>query len=199
MPFERIGAEKTGIEGTGLGLMVVEKLMNAMGGSVGVESVPGEGSTFWIELPHVADQETEAGQTEHRSLPHTMINEKSGTILYIEDNASNTELVEQILLDQRPSIHLVSSTKGAQTVPLSIEYAPDLILLDLDLPDMQGFEVIRLLQAEEKTMAIPVVVVSADAMAHQIEKLMNAGAKDYLTKPLDIMAFLQVVDEWVGK
>ena len=199
MPFERIGAEKTGIEGTGLGLMVVKKLMNAMGGSVGVESVPGEGSTFWIELPHVADHETEPEQTEHRSVRNTMITEKTGTILYIEDTASNTELVEQILLDQRPSIHLVSSTKGAQTVPLSIEYAPDLILLDLDLPDMQGFEVIRLLQAEEKTMAIPVVVVSADAMAHQIEKLMNAGAKDYLTKPLDIMAFLQVVDEWVGK
>ncbi len=199
LPFERIGAEKTGIEGTGLGLMVVKKLMNAMGGSVGVESVPGEGSTFWIELPHVADHETEPEQTEHRSVRNTMITEKTGTILYIEDTASNTELVEQILLDQRPSIHLVSSTKGAQTVPLSIEYAPDLILLDLDLPDMQGFEVIRLLQAEEKTMAIPVVVVSADAMAHQIEKLMNAGAKDYLTKPLDIMAFLQVVDEWVGK
>ncbi len=198
LPFERIGAEKTGIEGTGLGLMVVKKLMNAMGGSVGVESVPGEGSTFWIELPHVADHETEPEQTEHRSVRNTMITEKTGTILYIEDTASNTELVEQILLDQRPSIHLVSSTKGAQTVPLSIEYAPDLILLDLDLPDMQGFEVIRLLQAEEKTMAIPVVVVSADAMAHQIEKLMNAGAKDYLTKPLDIMAFLQVVDEWVG-
>jgi CheY-like chemotaxis protein len=198
MPFERIGAEKTSIEGTGLGLMVVKGLMDAMGGHVGVESVPGEGSTFWIELPHVADQETEAGQTEQRSLPHTMINEKSGTILYLEDNASNTELVEQILLDHRPYIHFVSSTKGAQTVPLSIKYAPDLILLDLDLPDMQGFEVIRLLHAEEKTMAIPVVVVSADAMAHQIEKLMKAGAKDYLTKPLDIMAFLLVVDDWVG-
>ena len=198
MPFERIGAEKTSIEGTGLGLMVVKGLMDAMGGHVGVESVPGEGSTFWIELPHVADQETEAGQTEQRSLPHTMINEKSGTILYLEDNASNTELVEQILLEHRPSIHFVSSTKGAQTVPLSIEYAPELILLDLDLPDMQGLEVIKLLQAEEKTMAIPVVIVSADAMAHQIEKLMKAGAKDYLTKPLDIMAFLLVVDDWVG-
>ena len=199
MPFERIGAEKTGIEGTGLGLMVVKKLMDAMGGRVWVESVPGAGSTFWIELPHSEDLDPAAEQTEYSSAALAVKTKKIGTILYIEDNASNTELVEQILVDQRPSIHFVCSTKGAQAVPLAIEYAPDLILLDLDLPDMKGFEVIKQLQTVEKTKGIPVVVVSADAMVHQIEKLMKAGAKDYLTKPLDIMAFLQVVDEWVGK
>jgi PAS domain S-box-containing protein len=198
MPFERIGAEKTGIEGTGLGLMVVKKLMDAMGGLVGVESVPGEGSTFWIELPHIKDQETESGRAEYQAATQSMMYEKTGTILYIEDNASNTELVEQILLDHRPSIHFVTSAKGAQAVPLAIKHTPALILLDLDLPDMQGFEVMRLLQADEKTMTIPVVIVSADAMAQQIGKLMNAGASDYLTKPLDIRAFLQVVDEYVG-
>ncbi|MCX6269095.1 MAG: ATP-binding protein [Bacteroidetes bacterium] len=199
MPFERIGAEKTVIEGTGLGLMVVKKLVDAMDGHVGVESVPGEGSTFWIELPHINDQEAESGRAEYQAATQSMMSEKTGTILYIEDNASNTELVEQILLDHRPSIHFMTSAKGAQAVPLAIKHTPALILLDLDLPDMQGFEVMRLLQADEKTMTIPVVIVSADAMAHQIDKLMNAGANDYLTKPLDIRAFLQVVDEWMGK
>ena len=162
--------------------------------------MPGEGSTFWIELPHVEDHKTGNRQQAIGNGQETIQeNEKAGTILYIEDNASNTELVKQILLDHRLAIHLMSSTQGAQAVALAIKYAPDLILLDLDLPDIQGFEVIRLLQAEEKTKEIPVVVISADAMPHQIEKLMKAGSKDYLPKPLDIKAFLQVVDEWVGK
>ncbi|MFZ4523761.1 MAG: PAS domain S-box protein [Bacteroidales bacterium] len=219
-PFGRIGAEKTKTEGTGLGLVVVKELMKAMNGAVGLESEVGVGSTFWIELPltenmksdnqqHEENIKLTAGsaianiepgfQSKNELLAHSAFHEKTGTILYIEDNAANTELVEAILLNHRPSIQLVSHTKGAQTVSLAIEYAPVLILLDLDLPDIQGFEVIKLLQAVEKTKEIPVVVVSADAMPYQVEKLMKTGIKDYLIKPLDIKAFLQVVDMWVGK
>ncbi len=218
-PFERIGADKTKTEGTGMGLIVVKELMKAMNGAIGIESEVDVGSTFWIELPLTENRKSYQQQNEENiklTAESAIANndpgfqrenellavgpghEKTGTILYIEDSATNAELVEQILLYHRSAIQLVSNENGMQAVSLAIEYAPDLILLDLDLPDIQGFEVIKLLQAEEKTMAIPVVVVSADAMPPQIEKLMKAGSKDYLIKPLDIMAFLEVVDKWVG-
>ena len=124
---------------------------------------------------------------------------KSGTILYIEDNVSNIELIDQILSVERPKIHLISNKNGRLAVPLAIENKPDLILLDLDLPDIHGTEVLMLLQDEENTRKIPVVILSADAMPKQIEKLINSGAKSYLTKPIDIVLFLQTIDEWAGK
>ena len=195
-PFERIGAEKTLTEGTGLGLAVVKKLMDAMGGNVGVISEPGEGSTFWIEFPLIESQINRSEQlieTLQTSLP----NEKKGVILYIEDNISNAELVEQILKSKRSGIHLVTSLNGTNAVKFAVEYLPDLILLDLDLPDVHGSIVLQNLLKEDKTNNIPVVIISADAMPQQISRLLKAGAKDYLTKPLDIMAFLDVVDQWI--
>ncbi|MBA4408957.1 MAG: hypothetical protein C0397_05995 [Odoribacter sp.] len=196
-PFERIGAEKTETEGTGLGLAVAKKLIEAMHGTIGVESKVGLGSTFWIELP-----QTESQIDRHKRLSDQVIPEQekalvSGTILYIEDNISNMQLVEQILEAHRPSIRLITEMYGKNAVKLATDFAPDLILLDLDLPDIHGSEVLKLLQAGPKTAAIPVVVISADAMAKQINKLMEAGAKDYLTKPLDVVEFLKVVDKMI--
>jgi CheY-like chemotaxis protein len=121
----------------------------------------------------------------------------SGTILYIEDNASNIELVEQILTNQRSRIKLISNMTGAETVQMAIAYRPDLILLDLNLPDLHGSKVLNLLLAEEKTKNIPVVVISADAMPQQLERLLNGGAKDYLTKPLDVQEFLLMIDKYI--
>lgn len=196
-PFERIGAEKTDTEGTGLGLSVVKKLTDAMGGEIGVESVVGEGSTFWVEFPSC-----EGGNELSRKISSSeeisqKAEDKQGIILYVEDNASNIVLFEEILSSQRSNIHLITNTQGLNTVPLALEFKPDLILLDLNLPDCHGSEVLRQLQLDEKTSDIPVVVISADAMAHQISQLMGMGARRYVTKPLDLDVLLKIIDEYI--
>jgi PAS domain S-box-containing protein len=199
-PFERFGAGKSETEGTGLGLAVVRKLMDAMGGVVQLDSHLGVGSTFWIELPLIENHVSFPKSIEvsgHSSNSSDSFEGNLGTILYIEDNVSNIELVENILFNQREGIRLVYTTNGHEALEFAIEHKPDLILLDLDLPGIHGTEVFAKLQANAKTKSIPVVIISADAMPKQIETLMMAGAKDYLTKPLDILMFLQMVDEWV--
>ena len=199
-PFERIGAEKSQTEGTGLGLAVVKKIMDAMEGAVGVESIVGAGSTFWIELPITEKQirrESQKEINEKLTAMESKLLPNTGTILYVEDNVQNAELVDEIIRNYRPGIKLITSIYGNTAVTLATEHKPGLILLDLDLPDMEGIEVLINLMADESIKSIPVVIISADATQHQIEKLMSAGAKDYLTKPLDINLFLQTVDVWI--
>jgi len=198
-PFERIGAERTETEGTGLGLAISEKLIEAMGGKIGVQSEVGKGSTFWIELPQTEGQLEQYERKNDSTKPEDEITQNSGTILYIEDNLSNIQLVEQILEMHRPSIKLITNIYGKNAVQFAIDYKPNLILLDLDLPDIHGSEVIKLLHAEPRTAEIPVIILSADAMTKQIEQLMKAGAEDYLIKPIDVVQFLKVTDEWMRK
>jgi len=198
-PFERIGAERTETEGTGLGLAISKKLVEAMHGKVGVDSEVGRGSTFWIELPQTESQKERYERTIVLNKRESEKTECSGTILYIEDNLSNIQLVEQILETHRPSIKLITNIYGKNAVQFAIDFMPDLILLDLDLPDIHGSQVIKLLQAEPKTTGIPVIILSADAMTKQIEQLMDSGAKEYLIKPIDVVKFLKVVDEWVKR
>ena len=199
LPFERIGAEKTEIEGTGLGLTVVKKLMDAMGGKIGVESVLGEGSTFWIELPKSEHLIGEIRQKLGDQFDESGAQEIYGTILYIEDNMSNVELLEDIIESRRSHIRIITSKYGEQAVPLATESKPGLILLDLDLPDIHGSEVLKRLQENTDTSSIPVVIISADAMEHQIEKLLAQGARKYLTKPLHVLDYLSVIDEFIDK
>jgi PAS domain S-box-containing protein len=198
-PFERIGAERTETEGTGLGLAISQKLIKAMGGKIGVESEVGKGSTFWIELPHAESLMKNYDQKNEINIPQSKIEYGSGTILYIEDNLSNIQLVEQILETHRPVIRLITTMYGRNAVQFAIDYIPDLILLDLNLPDIHGSEVIKLLQTEPKTAELPVIIISADAMTNQIKQLKEAGAIDFLVKPIDIVKFLKTVDEWIRK
>jgi len=198
LPFERIGAEKSETEGTGLGLTVVKKLMDAMGGLTGVESIPGEGSVFWIELPESQSQKKQQIRVPDGLEHITSTVPKTGVILYIEDNLPNAELVEDIIENHRPGITLITSPTGKHAVKDARNFRPDLILLDLDLPDIHGSKVLADLQENVATRHIPVVIISADAMPQQVAKLMTAGARDYLTKPIDVIGFLQMVDEYFG-
>ncbi len=207
IPFERIGAENTSTEGAGLGLSIVKKLIDVMHGLVGVDSIEGQGSTFWIDLP-LTKPLIPKDQKENINLLNVEKNAispdkqeivKTLTILYFEDNLENTELVEEIIENHFSEVQLITSIYGKNAEEMAIECKPDLILLDLDLPDTQGISVLKKLQENENTKTIPVVIISADATNKQIETLMNAGACDYLTKPLDITMFLKTVDDWIPK
>lgn len=195
-PFERIGAAQTETEGTGLGLVMVKKLIEAMDGEVGVESETGKGSTFWVELPHFnCPRAMITGAESFSSSPKRDDDGKESTLLYVEDNLSNVELMENIIAQFRPSFRLITTGLGSQALPLAKSFSPELILLDLDLPDIQGAAVLEQLLADPLTKDVPVVVISADAMPYQVEKLLSAGARDYVTKPLDISRLLNIIDK----
>ena len=194
-PFDRLGAEKSTVEGTGLGLALCQRLMQAMTGSIGVNSSLGNGSTFWIELP-AAESPLAKVATASRAA-REVASDSTGTkrtILYIEDNLSNLTLVEQMLADQ-PDIELITAMQGRLGIDLAVKHNPDLILLDLHLPDLPGWEVLDQLKRHLATSYIPVVVISADATSGQIKKLMNGGARSYLTKPIDMAEFYRVISE----
>jgi signal transduction histidine kinase/ActR/RegA family two-component response regulator len=197
VPFERLDAAGRGIEGVGLGLALSRSLMVAMGGTLDVESVFGEGSTFSIELPT-----TEPGaiveEAEHVS-KRMAIKEysKPRTILYVEDVVANVQLIEAVL-ERRPGTRLISAMQGSSGLDLAREHKPDLMLLDLHLPDLEGLEVLRRMREDEATKDIPVVILSADATRRHLDALLEAGAVRYLTKPIGVRALLEVMDEQLG-
>jgi CheY-like chemotaxis protein len=196
VPFDRLDAESKGIEGTGLGLALSKGLMEAIGGSLGVESAPGTGSTFWIELP-LATTSTNFADVEQGSTPPSDSNlTRTATLLYIEDNLGNVRLLERLMV-HRPNIRLITSQQGNLGIALAQQHQPDLILLDVHMPDLSGFEVLALLRGDSRTASIPVVMLSADASHEQIQRFRDAGARDYLTKPLDLQNFLTQLDVYL--
>jgi PAS domain S-box-containing protein len=195
-PFDRLGAEQTDIEGTGMGLALSKRLIEAMGGSLTADSVEGQGSTFTLELA-LAEDPLERYERDVPAPPQPPQASDAGperTVLYVEDNPSNLRLVERVLAE-RGGVRLVTATHGQPVQDLVRQHRPALVLLDLHLPDVGGNEVLRRLRADPQTADLPVVVVSADATAGQIQRVLDAGATDYLTKPLDVARFLELVDQ----
>jgi CheY-like chemotaxis protein len=165
-----------------------------MHGTIGVDSEVGRGSTFWIELPF-AKSPLSAIDRSNKSAP--ALDEFSHTrrrLLYIEDNLSNLTLMEQVLAEL-PDVELLTAMQGSVGLDLARQHAPDVILLDLHLPDLPGWEVLARLRTNEATRDIPVIVISADATAPQIKRLLAAGARRYLTKPIDLVEFARALEE----
>lgn len=192
-PFDRLGAETSDVAGTGLGLALSRALMDAMQGTITVTSAVDEGSTFCVTLPRAVP----LGQPElERETPEASPRAGLGgrRVLYIEDNLANLALVERIL-EIAGGAELIPAMQGSVGVELAAAQQPDLILLDLHLPDIPGEEVLMRLSAHEQTRRIPVVVSSAGASPGRVTRLMDMGAYAYLTKPLDIQEFLVTVTE----
>ncbi|MDX2367853.1 MAG: response regulator [Colwellia sp.] len=200
-PFVRLGNAPDNIEGTGIGLVITKKLIELMNGSISALSKEGVGSTFSIELPIPSDcqqsqiiaRETLMTKDTNEDLP-----QYSKKVLYVEDNPANLRLVSQIL-SHRSHIDVITAHEPMLGLELAIEHKPDLILLDINLPGLNGFEVLKHIKQRTLIANTPVFAVSANAMPKDIEKGIKAGFDDYITKPLDIQKFLKSVDDILAK
>jgi signal transduction histidine kinase/CheY-like chemotaxis protein len=191
-PFDRLGADLLEVEGTGIGLSLCKRLVDLMGGEIGVKTTLGEGSVFSVKLPIVEGPYQRLEQATGPVPRPASGAGKSATLLYVEDNISNLKLIERALID-RP-VKLLAAMQGGLGLDLAREHHPDLILLDLHLPGMHGEEVLARLRDDPRTATIPVVVLSADATPGRVERILAAGTEAYLTKPLDVDKFLRVID-----
>ncbi|HXW35581.1 MAG TPA: PAS domain S-box protein, partial [Acidimicrobiales bacterium] len=190
-PFDRLGAEFTRVEGTGVGLTLSKQLVETMGGSIDVVSIVGEGSTFSVDL-RVAPAPTEK-ESERHERPDPAWSIRPVKILYVEDNETNRTLLES-LLGKQSGVELFTAASGVEGIQVARSARPDLVLLDLHLPDMGGEEVLAALDVDPSTAEIPVVVVSADATDEQSQKLLAKGVMAYLTKPVELDELIGVVN-----
>ncbi len=196
-PFARLGAETTNVEGTGLGLALSKSLMETMGGDLAVGRSDSSGTEFFLQLPVAAEPVAETPTVDETERSVVDVSLVSVTVLQVEDNPSNIRLVERIM-QRRSDVQLVTADTGRAGLEFARELRPDLILLDLNLPDMSGQEVLAKLRSDPVTSSLRVVMLSADATASQIARMKEAGAADYLTKPFEVRALLGVVDAAIG-
>ena len=194
-PFNRLGKEAGVEEGTGIGLVVTKRLVEMMGGSIGVDSRVGVGSVFWIELslttaPRFIARDTEDVSAERPQVP---AGTPLRTLLYVEDNPANLELVEQ-LIARRPELHLLTAADGSLGIEFARVYQPEMILMDINLPGISGLEAMKILRADPATAHIPIIALSANAVPRDIERALEAGFFDYLTKPIKVDRFMNALD-----
>jgi CheY-like chemotaxis protein len=193
-PFNRLG--QTDIEeGTGIGLVVCKRLVELMGGVIGVESTVGEGSVFWLELKRTEKPLVAIHSTDYTASGdlHTEDAAQMHTLLYVEDNPANLMLVED-LIARRPDIRLLSAREAIGGIEIARRILPDVILMDINLPGISGIDALKILAEDPLTAHIPVVALSANAIPHDIQKGLEAGFFRYLTKPIKVNEFMDTLD-----
>jgi len=194
-PFNRLGKEAGTEEGTGIGLVVTKRLVELMGGAIGVNSAVGVGSVFWIELNLCDAPQLAVREAERAALEPLLVAKGTPlrTLLYVEDNPANLELVEQ-LIARRPDLRLLSAADGNLGIAFARAYQPEVILMDINLPGISGIEAMELLRSEPSTAHIPIIALSANAVPRDIQRCLDAGFFDYLTKPIKVKQFMDTLD-----
>ena len=194
-PFNRLGREIGTEEGTGIGLVVSKRLVELMGGAIGVESTIGKGSVFWIKLNLTDAPQTALNDDQSIVILPRKISADTPlrTLLYVEDNPANLLLVEN-LLERRPDIHLLSAQDGLRGIEIARASLPDVILMDINLPGISGIHALEILRKDPETAHIPVIALSANAMPRDIVRGLEVGFFRYLTKPIKLNEFLDTLD-----
>jgi len=194
-PFNRLGQEANGEEGTGIGLVTAKRLTELMGGAIGAESTVGTGSVFWIELNLTDERQAACGATIPSAVARAQVQTDAQlrTLLYVEDNPANLMLVED-LIARRPDIRLLTARDGTRGIEIARASQPDVVLMDINLPGISGLKALRVLAEDPTTAHIPVVALSANAIPRDIEKGLEAGFFRYLTKPIKVNEFLATLD-----
>ena len=193
-PFNRLGKETGVEEGTGIGLVVSKRLVELMGGKIGVESTVGKGSLFWIELKQTTEPLPMAPMAPPEAIASVHADASLRTLLYVEDNPANLMLVED-LIARLPHINLLSATNGQRGIEIARATLPDVILMDINLPGISGIQAMRILAEDPATAHIPVIALSANAIPRDIDSALKAGFFGYLTKPIKISKFMDTLDE----
>ncbi len=194
-PFNRLGQEASAEEGTGIGLVVAKRLVESMGGAIGVESTVGKGSVFWIDLNLSAEPQFAAGPDKPAAIAPAQVQAGAQlrTLLYVEDNPANLMLVED-LITRRPDIRLLSARDANHGIDIARASLPDVILMDINLPGISGIQALRILADDPATARIPVIALSANAMPRDIARGLAAGFFRYLTKPIKVDEFMDTLD-----